>query len=291
MSIALSPLDRELIALIGEYMVPITLGIARVGAIFFWLPYLSSGAIASPVARAAIAAAVVVGMWPVTDTAQLPQGLLAIALATATEVLVGTAIGLMVSLPFHIFYAVGAIVDNQRGASISAALDPLTGIEATETAHLLNMTGALIFLMSGGMVSLMQVIQASYGLVPMGAHWIVNDGAATGYLSVLLAESVRMAMPVLIVLFLVEVFLGILSRFAEQMNPFAVSLGIKSFVAFIALAMYLMWMMVDQVPAMWQLHNGLELIKAAVPPWNPKSPPPSACSSNRRRVPVTAVVT
>lgn len=264
MSIALSPLDRELVGLIGEYAVPLALGMARVGAIFFWLPYLSAGAIASPVARAAIAAAVVIGMWPVTETAQLPQGMLGIAMATATEVLVGTAIGLMVSLPFHIFYAVGAIVDNQRGASISASLDPLTGIEATETAHLLNMTSSLIFLMSGGIVSLLQVIHASYSLVPMGAHWIVDGGAASGFLDVLLAESVRMAMPVLVVLFLVEVFLGILSRFAEQMNPFAVSLGIKSFVAFIALAIYLMWMMIDQVPALWQMHDGLELIKAPV---------------------------
>jgi type III secretion protein SpaR/YscT/HrcT len=266
MSITLSALDRELIALIGDYAVPLTLGMARVSAIFFWLPYLSAGAIASPVARAAIAAAVVIGMWPVTQGAQLPQDMLGIAMTAATEVLIGTAIGLMVSLPFHIFYAVGAIVDNQRGASISAALDPLTGIEATETAHLLNMTSSLMFLMTGGMVSLMQVIHASYGLVPMGAHWIVNDGAVTEFLSVLLAESVRMAMPVLLVLFLVEVFLGILSRFAEQMNPFAVSLGIKSFVAFIALAMYLMWTMVDQLPALWHMHDGLELIKTAVPP-------------------------
>ena len=138
MSIALSPLDRELVGLIGEYAVPLALGMARVGAIFFWLPYLSAGAIASPVARAAIAAAVVIGMWPVTETAQLPQGMLGIAMATATEVLVGTAIGLMVSLPFHIFYAVGAIVDNQRGARISPSHDPLTRIESTQTAHLLN---------------------------------------------------------------------------------------------------------------------------------------------------------
>jgi type III secretion protein T len=266
MSIVMSPLDRELVSLIGEYSTPLTLGMARIGAIFYWLPYLSAGAIASPVARAAIAAAVVIGIWPVTQGAQLPHDMFGIALAAGTEVLIGTAIGLMVSLPFHIFYALGAIVDNQRGASISATLDPLTGIEATETAHLLNMISMLMFLMTGGTARLLEVIHSSYAMVPMGAHWVVNVDAVYGFLGVLLAESVRMAMPVLVVLFLVEVFLGILSRFAEQMNPFAVSLGIKSFVAFVALAMYLMWTMVDQVPALWQLHSGLELIKMPVTP-------------------------
>lgn len=260
MSVVLTPLDRELIAVIHDHGLQALLGIARIGTIFYWLPYLSTGAISSKVARTAVALAVLVGMWPVTATAQVPDSAVGMLFAVGTEVLVGTAIGLLVSLPFHVFHALGAIIDNQRGASISAALDPLSGIEATETANLLNMMGTVVFLASGGMVAMLKIIQASYALVPMGARWVVRDGAAVQYFGVLLAESLRMAMPVLLVLFLVEVFLGVLSRFAEQMNPFAVSLGVKSFIAFLAFLTYGMWMLVDELPALWRLHDGLELI-------------------------------
>lgn len=260
MSVVLSPLDRELIALIHENALPAMLGSARIGAILYWLPYLSAGAISSGVARSALAMAVLVGMWPVTASAQIPQDAYGMLVAVGAEVLVGSAIGLMVSLPFHVFHALGAIIDNQRGASISASLDPLSGIEATETANLLNMLSTVVFLASGGMLAILKIIQASYELVPMGARWVVRDVAVTQYFGLLLAESLRMAMPVLLVLFLVEVFLGVLSRFAEQMNPFAVSLGVKSFVAFLAFLTYGMWMLVDEVPSLWRLHDGLELI-------------------------------
>jgi type III secretion system export apparatus protein len=260
MSVVLTPLDRDLIALVHDHALPVLLGMARIGMIFFFLPYLSSGAISSKVARTAVSVAVLIGMWPVTATAQIPKDAVGMLFATGTEMLVGTAIGLLVSLPFHVFHALGAIIDNQRGASISAAVDPLSGIEATETANLLNMLGTVVFLASGGMLAILKIIQASYALVPMGARWVVRDAPVTQYFGLLLAESLRMAMPVLLVLFLVEVFLGVLSRFAEQMNPFAVSLGVKSFVAFLAFLTYGMWMLVDEVPALWRLHDGLELI-------------------------------
>jgi type III secretion protein T len=67
-------------------------------------------------------------------------------------------------------------------------------------------------------------------------------------------------------LLLVEVFLGVLSRFAQQMNAFSVSLAVKSFVAFLALAVYLMPMLQNELPAMWKVKSAERLLYPSVAP-------------------------
>jgi type III secretion protein T len=64
----------------------------------------------------------------------------------------------------------------------------------------------------------------------------------------LLAHALRMAAPVLLALFLLEVFLGVLSRFAQQMNAFAVALALKSLVAFMGLVLILAQLIHTQLP-------------------------------------------
>ncbi|WP_445147341.1 type III secretion system export apparatus subunit SctT [Dyella sp. Tek66A03] len=253
-------MDIELAGLSANYASQAILGMARIGACFAWLPYLSAGAIPSKVPRSVLALVTLIGFWPVTATAIVPQDMPGMLLAVGMEALVGTAIGLMVSLPFHTFHALGAIVDNQRGASISSTLDPISGIEATETANLLQMFSVVIFLTSGGLLSLLEVIQASYSLLPMGGRFVPNLHSMHIFMATLLAGAVRMALPVLLLLFVVEVFLGVLSRFAQQMNAFSVSLALKSFLAFLALLVYLSPTMVDQVPSLWMTHGGLDMI-------------------------------
>uniref|UniRef100_UPI0030C763CD flagellar biosynthetic protein FliR n=1 Tax=Escherichia coli TaxID=562 RepID=UPI0030C763CD len=51
------------------------------------------------------------------------------------------------------------------------------------------------------------------------------------YLRLLVTQAVILANPIMIVLLLSEVLLGVLSRFAPQMNAFSVSLTIKSMLA------------------------------------------------------------
>lgn len=256
----LSPLDLEIIGLLGDQAGKAVLGMARVLTCFAWLPYLSSGAISSKMTRSAVALLVVIGIWPVVENVAVPPTMPEFFAAAGVEVLVGTALGLMMALPFHAFHAFGAIVDNQRGASISSALDPLNGIEATETANLLQMFSAVIFLQTGGLDEVLQVIHNSYGLAPAGARFFPDAASVHAYMGNLLAAAVRMSAPVLLLLFLMEIVLGILSRFAQQMNAFSVALAVKSLLAFLALLVYLMPVMIGEVPALWGARSPLQIL-------------------------------
>ncbi len=259
-----APLDTLLIQALGEHLVPAALGLARLLACFAWLPYLSAGPLPSRLLRLVVALVVLIGLWPVTELAPRPADLAGLALATGREALVGTALGLMLALPYHVFHAVGSLVDTQRGAGVGAMLDPLSGVEATEMANLLQMMSAAVFLMTGGLVLLLQALQHSYVLVPMGTTFTPALHSLHSLVDVVLAAALRMAAPVVLLLFLVEIMLGVLSRFAQQLNAFSVSLSMKSIIAFAALLVYLAGTMAGQVPALWQQYPALRVLGSGV---------------------------
>lgn len=64
-------------------------------------------------------------------------------------------------------------------------------------------------------------------------------------------------------MFLVEILLGTLSRFAQQLNPFSISLAVKSLIAFIALFLYLMPTITRQVPLIRDSTDALKLLLPA----------------------------
>jgi type III secretion protein SpaR/YscT/HrcT len=255
----LLPIDAEVLHLIGAHTNRIILGMARIGACFAWVPYLSSGAIPSKLTRSVLALTVLIGIWPVTAANPDSEPVTGMLLALGMEALIGTAIGLTVAFPFMVFHGFGAMVDNQRGASVSSMLDPVSGIEATEMANFLQMFSLVVFLMSGGLTSLLEVVHGSYRAIPMGARFVPDMGSVHAYMGTLLAAALRMAAPVLLLLLVLELFLGVLSRFAQQMNAFSVSLTVKSFVAFLALLVYLMPTMVTQVDALWHVRVPLDM--------------------------------
>ena len=258
----LTSLDAAFLQAIGDHAVPATLGLARLLACFAWLPYLSSGAMPSRMLRVVLALAVLIGLWPVTETVQRPLDMPSLGLAAMREALVGTVLGLMLALPYHVFHAIGSVIDTQRGAGVGAMLDPLTGVEATEMANLLQMMSAVVFLVAGGLVPLLEAVQGSYALVPMGGGFLPDLPSIHGFTDIVLSAAVRMAAPVLLLLLLVEILLGIISRFAQQLNAFSVSLTVKSVIAFAAMLLYLMLTMTEQVPALWRQYP---VLRALVP--------------------------
>lgn len=257
MQIGMSPLDGAVMQALGEYAVPATLGLARLLACFAWLPYLSSGAIPSRMLRTVLALAVLVGLWPVTGSVQAHADMPSLALAALREAMAGTVLGLMLALPYHVFHAIGSVIDTQRGAGVGAMLDPLTGVEATEMANLLQMMSAVVFLVAGGLVPLLEAVQGSYVLVPMGSRFLPDLSSIHQFVDIVLSAAVRMASPVLLLLLLVEILLGVISRFAQQLNAFSVSLAVKSVIAFAAMLVYFMAAMTDQVPALWRHYPAL----------------------------------
>ena len=79
---------------------------------------------------------------------QVPQGL-ALGLWVTKEACLGFVLGFVLAIPFWAFEAAGFFIDNQRGASIAATLNPLTGNDSSPLGQLFNQAFIVFVLVSG----------------------------------------------------------------------------------------------------------------------------------------------
>lgn len=215
----------------------------RILAMFLVLPIFNTQLIPG-LARFAIAFALgvvaVPALQPQTDAVQWGAALL---LGTIVkEAFIGFVIGYLAAIPFWIFEAVGFLVDNQRGASIASTLNPLTGNDSSPLGLMFNQAFIVFFLLSGGFSLLLGTLYDSFTL------WSITEWLPTlqpTSVPVMLAQldrlvrlAVLFAAPVLVAMFLAEVGLALVSRFAPQLQVFFMAMPIKSALAMLVLMLY-----------------------------------------------------
>lgn len=226
------------------YILALSLTQPRILAMFMVLPLFNTQLIPG-IVRFAIAGTlglmampVITGQMAVLDTTSPAFWMLVIV----KEVFVGFVLGFLVAIPFWIFESVGFLIDNQRGASISATLNPLTGNDSSPMGILFNQAFIVFFLVSGGFSLMLGMLYDSFQL------WSV-----TGWMPEFRAESapifldqlnrlVRMCMllaaPAVVAMFMAELGLALVSRFVPQLQVFFVAMPVKSGLAVLILVLY-----------------------------------------------------
>ncbi|MCD3082962.1 SPI-1 type III secretion system export apparatus protein SpaR, partial [Salmonella enterica subsp. enterica serovar Enteritidis] len=83
------------------------------------------------------------GVWPHALNEAPPFLSVAMIPLVLQEAAVGVMLGCLLSWPFWVMHALGCIIDNQRGATLSSSIDPANGIDTSEMANFLNMFAAV----------------------------------------------------------------------------------------------------------------------------------------------------
>lgn len=158
------------------------------------------------------------------------------------EGVIGLILGYLLATPFWAMEAVGFLVDNQRGASIAATVNPLTGHDTSPLGILFNQAFIVFFFAVGGFPLFLDVIYGSYAVFPVFSFLPAFDAgapvAALQMLDAMVRMAVLMAAPVMIAMFLAEMGLAFISRFAPQLQVFFLAMPIKSALAMMMLAVY-----------------------------------------------------
>lgn len=217
----------------------------RMLAMFIALPLFNAQLIPGML-RFAVAGALGLVMVPVlapmVTAAALDLTPAALVLLMVKEAFIGFVIGYLAAIPFWIFEAVGFLVDNQRGASIAATLNPLTGNDSSPLGILFNQAFIVFFLISGGFMLLLGTLYDSFTLWSVLAWRPELRGDSVPLLLGQLDRLVRMAMllsaPALVAMFLAEFGLALVSRFAPQLQVFFMAMPIKSALAMLVLMLY-----------------------------------------------------
>ncbi|WP_312625826.1 type III secretion system export apparatus subunit SctT [Scandinavium sp.] len=210
---------------------------ARLAIIFYMLPVLGERVLSNLIIKNTIISLTIIGLWPCFAQEIVPeQGWLIILVK---ECLVGLILALTLCVPFWVVIGLGEILDNQRGATISDSIDPVNGVQSSILSGFLNFAFGAIFFASGGMLRLVEVMSQSYQMLPRGSmlegvHW----EQAGVLIQLLMQNSILLAAPVMLVMMTAEMLLGVFARYCPQLNPFSLSLTIKSVIAFAVFLFY-----------------------------------------------------
>lgn len=155
---------------------------------------------------------------------------------------IGFLIGFIIALPLWAMDIMGAYVDNQRGASIAATINPLTGHDTSPLGEIFSLAAMTLLLVSGGMFLILEIVYESYRIWPVLEMLPKFSPEMPVELLYLMDRLMRMAVlfsaPVIFVMFLAEIGLGLVSRFVPQLQVFFMAMPIKSALAMFMFSVY-----------------------------------------------------
>jgi type III secretion protein T len=158
------------------------------------------------------------------------------------ESAIGFFLGFLVALPLWAMDIMGAYIDNQRGASIAATINPLTGHDTSPLGELFSQAALVYLLMTGGLLLVLELVYASYQAWPVYQMLPkFSDQMPTvllGLMDRLMWLAVLLSAPVIFSMFLAEVGLGIVSRFVPQLQVFFLAMPVKSAIAIFVFSVY-----------------------------------------------------
>lgn len=233
-----------LLAQIGfdQTMLMLALGLARIAPALLFLPILAEKLLGRGVLRATLLTVVTLGLLPALAVRGIDASTLSLPATLLKEALIGLILGLALGAPYFAATAFGELLDNQRGASIAQAIDPTSDVEASVLGSFMGFLWAAIFFAGGGIPNILSTLAESYQRMPINGALTLNVQTVLSLGSLLsqaLMAGIVAAAPAVAVMLLVDVMLGILSRFASQLNPFSLALTVKSTIACILLLLYL----------------------------------------------------
>ncbi|MDR2738164.1 MAG: type III secretion system export apparatus subunit SctT [Puniceicoccales bacterium] len=176
----------------------------------------------------------------------LPEGQIDVMTAgfyLVKEVIIGIILGFAASFIFYASEGVGFVIDVQRGASMATIFDPMAGAQTSLMGSFLIQMMSVAFFSAGGFLAFLTLVYETYKFWPVFATFPPLEFRFAVFFMDTLKDLMNtlfcLAAPVLIVLFLAEFGLGMVNRFAPQLNVFFLSMPVKSWLSMMFLLLYL----------------------------------------------------
>lgn len=181
-----------------------------------------------------------------------PPALLSLAgmLSVANEVLIGLALGFVLQLTFAAPTLAAELIGGGMGMSMATAADPVSGASSPALGQYFAVVLTVIFLGTGAHLNWIALLVESYSAFPPGAAWLAPERLElmTQFAGTMFVTALLIALPVTLILLLVQVTTGIISRSAPALNLFSLGLPagvLAGLAALIAAAPMLTDLMID----------------------------------------------
>ncbi len=219
-----------------HHVPPALLVIFRLAGLMIFAPLLGSTILP---ARVKVFLSLVLGlaMYPavrvrVPDDALLALDLWSLAPLMFAELLIGAAIGFMAGLPLVAVNMGGLIMGQQMGLGFARLFNPAAGVDQNVIGQILFLMAMAGFVMIGGIESMVLAVLHSFERLPPPALGGGGDGlemlsVIVGLLAAAFELALRVAAPLLALIFLQTLAMGFIARSLPQVNILSLGFPIR----------------------------------------------------------------
>jgi len=210
----------------------------RLTGIFIFGPVFGSSVIPM---RAKVLLALVLAfcIYPVIPP-QVPVqlSLMTLAVAVGTELLIGLVIGYGASLPLVAMQIGGLMMGHQLGLGLAQVFNPEFNEQTEIMSQLLFFLALVAFLLLGGHHAMLVALVHSFESVPLGGYRV--DGSVldlvVGLLTATFELGIRVAAPLLCLVFLETIAMGFVARTVPQLNILSLGFPLRILLGFLLVA-------------------------------------------------------
>ena len=206
----------------------------RIGAFLMVMPLIGGSFVPAKV-RLLLAVVLTAVIAPVIPTTPNLHVLSAAGLVMVIqEVAIGVAMGFLVQLVFDAIALGGQVIGMSMGLGFAVFLDRARGVNIPVLGQLFLMLGMLIFLTLDGHLALIMLLASSFQTWPISAGGLSVDmlGEILQWTGQMFVYAMKIALPAITAILIVNLSFGVMSRAAPTLNLFAVGFPVAMLLGF-----------------------------------------------------------
>lgn len=235
-------MDQSIYHNINHAIISLAIAMPRIHLAFLFIPAMGLKEVKGLLKTAiviAISIPIAVKSYYTFDPSEF--GSLKMSFILLKEAGIGLIIGYLLSLPFNLFLSIGAIIDNQRGATSGQMFDPSLG-NTTLLGSFMQKTFVILLIEAGLFSLIFMLVIETFVLWPISD--VVPEALFSGEKLIVeqfnsMTQKIMLyVLPVLVVTLLVDLAFAVLGLFSPQLQVFFLSMPAKSLVSLLTLALY-----------------------------------------------------
>ncbi len=153
------------------------------------------------------------------------------------EVMIGLCLGFITRLFFFAFAIGGNLVSTYMGLSAANIFNPALGIQSTTVEQFYMTIATLMFLVLNGHHLFLEGLAKSFEVLPLSMNALRTGvfGEAGTFIQEVMVIGIKISAPIMIAIFVINIFMGILGRAVPQINVLVTSLPVNVMAGFLVM--------------------------------------------------------
>lgn len=228
---------------IGSWVASFMLPLFRIVAVLTTMPIIGTTLVPRRV-RMYLGLAITFVVAPVLPPMPPVQALdLSALLLIAEQIIIGVSMGLCLQMFFQVFVVAGQIISTQMGMGFASMVDPANGVTTAVVGQFFTMLVTLMFLAMNGHLVVLEILIESFTTMPVGGGVPVNNfWVLANSLGWIMSAGLRLVLPAVAALLIINIAFGIMTRAAPQLNIFSIGFPMT-----LVLGMVILWMSLGDI--------------------------------------------